>query len=187
MTKSGDVLDCTAVEIVSKRVVLRPIGEENAPEIFRHFTADLTRYMLPEPAKHIDETLDFIHRSRADMERGDNLQFVIAGKESGEFLGCCGLHGRGKPRTPELGIWVKAAAHGHGYGREAISALKEWADEQLRYDYLTYPVDRANIPSRKIPEALGGKVVGEEEHPRPGRRPLDIVVYRILAPVGNSA
>lgn len=58
---------------------------------------------------------------------------------------------------------MKKAAQGNKYGLEVITALKDWADENLDYQYLIYPVDKNNIASRKIPEALGGKVIQEYE------------------------
>ncbi len=171
---------CTEVEIVAHRILLSPISEAYAQEIFRNFSSAVTRYMDPKPPDRIEETLDFIRSSRDGMKRGDKLQFVIIGRKSGEFLGCCGLDGHEKPKTPELGIWIKIAAHGNGCGKEAIFALKQWADRHLIYDYLTYPVDRTNIPGRKIPEALGGEVFREEQCPTQDGRILDIIAYRIL-------
>ena len=186
VAKAGNPFVCTEVEIVTNRILLRPISEKYAQEIFLNFSSEVTRYMAPKSPYRIEDTLDIIRRSRDGMKRGDTLQFVIINKTSGEFLGGCGLSGHGKPKTPELSIWLKIAAHGNGYGKEAIIALKQWADRHLRYDYLTYPVDRANIPSRKIPEALGGEVFKEEQYPTPAGRVLDIVIYHILPTEGKE-
>ena len=180
--KKGHSFSCREVEITSVRIRLRPISEQYAEDIFRHFTAEVTRYMYPKPPDRIEETRQFIGHSLAGMQREDTLQFVIIDARSGEFLGCCGLDGRDQPRTPELGIWLKMDAHGHGYGREAIAALKQWADRHLQYDYLTYPVDRANIASRKIPEGLGGQIFREEKYRTKDGRILDLVDYKILPP-----
>ncbi len=179
--KPGSLFRCSEVEISAERIRLLPISEEYAREIFENFTSEVARYMSPQPAGCIEETLAFISNSLQGMERGENLQFVILHKGSGEFLGCCGLHGQGCPMTPELGIWLKPAAQGNRYGREAITAVKLWADEHLRYRYLTYPVDRDNIPSRKIPEALGGEIYEESLCPTCDGRFLDMVIYRIYA------
>lgn len=181
LAKAGRTFLCSEVEIEAERIQLLPISEKYAPDIFENFTAEVTRYMVPQPAGQISATLAFISSSRSGMARGENLQFVIVHKASGEFLGCCGLHGQGCPQTPELGVWLKIAAHGHGYGREAITALKAWIDHHLRYIYLTYPVDRDNIPSRKIPESLGGEIYEEALCPTHDGRFLDVLIYRIYA------
>ena len=102
-------------------------------------------------------------------------------------MGICSLHSRGKPREPELGIWLKKAAHGNGYGLETITALKNWAEVNLEFDRLLYPVDRRNFPSRRIPERLGGKVVSQSKVISWGGAELDEVVYGIdsQAPSGT--
>lgn len=185
--KAGQPIDCLKVEIAAERVLLRPISEQYAEEIFFHFTPEVTRYMVPRSPTYIEETFDFIGRSLDGMERGENLQFVILKKESREFLGCCALHGQGKPQTPELGIWIKTSAHGNGYGKEAIFALVDWAKRHLEYKYLTYPVDRENIPSIKIPEALDGQVFEETLCARQDGGFLDVLIYRIYPPYENRS
>mgnify|MGYP001827681740 CR=1 FL=1 len=177
--KSGQPILCTGVIIPTGRLLLRPITERDTWQIFDNFTTEVTRYMVPQPSNRVGDTIQFIRRALAGMERGENLQFVIVDKASGEFLGCCGLHGQGTPRTPELGIWLKGAAQGNGYGKEAITALVAWADQHLSYDYLTYPVDRNNIPSRKIPQALGGEIFEETLCAKQNGGFLDAVIYRI--------
>jgi ribosomal-protein-alanine N-acetyltransferase len=179
--KPGSLFKCSEVAISAERTRLLPISEKYAREIFENFTSEVAHYMSPQPADCIEDTLAFISNALQGMERGENLQFVILHKESGEFLGCCGLHGQGCPTTPELGIWLKRAAQGNRYGKEAITAVKQWADEYLRYRYLTYPVDRDNTPSRKIPEALGSEIYEESLCPTRDGRFLDMVIYRIYA------
>ncbi len=177
--KSGQDLDCTTVAIESVRLLLQPISEPYIEEIFHAFTPQVARYMVPKAPGHIAETRAFVSKALQGMARGENLQFVILDKESGEFLGCCGLHGDGCPRTPELGIWLKVAAHGRGYGKEAITALVDWADAHLQYKYLAYPVDRENIASRKIPQALDGQIFEETHCATQDGGFLDVVIYRI--------
>ena len=171
--------DLTALRIEGQRVILPAIHEKFAAEIFTEFNAEITRYMFPKPAETIDETLAFITDSLAKMRRRTDLVLAIAHRE-GEFLGCCGLHITQGYRTPELGIWLKKSAHGNGYGKEAIELLTTWAVVNLEFAYAIYPVDKANIPSRKIPEALGGFVISEQKVEAMTGHVLDEVVYKIL-------
>jgi len=113
-----------------------------------------------------------------ENEQGASFQAVIVDKNTGEFIGCGGLHHIDTPH-PEFGIWLKKSAHGHGYGKEAIVAMKDWADQNLAYEYLIYPVDKANIASCRIPEFLGGKISGEHSDVGMGGNKLNIVEYRI--------
>mgnify|MGYP003974798389 FL=1 len=172
-------LDLTTLSIVSKRLKLFSISDKYSADIFREFNAGIIRYMLPKPADHIEETLDFINDSRRGMREGWNLVLAITEKTSGEFLGCCGLHGEGRHRTPELGIWIKKSAHGNKYGLEAIHTLASWTFKHIDVDYLIYPVDRANIPSRRIPESMGG-IVFEEKQVKTARGGyLDEICYNL--------
>jgi ribosomal-protein-alanine N-acetyltransferase len=179
---SGAEESLLEVAIPSERVLLVPTSRDHAEEIFRQFTAEVTRYMYPRPAERIEETLEFIAAGRANMEAGTELQLTILARETEAFLGCCGLHGKGQERMPELGIWLRKGAHGHGYGREAIAALVDWAFRFLDLDHILYPVDRRNAASRRIPESLGGVVVGEKRDQGMAGNPLDLVIYRLDPP-----
>jgi RimJ/RimL family protein N-acetyltransferase len=171
-------MDLLSVEILTNRLRLKPISMAYKEEIFSEFTEEITIYMYPRSPQHISETEAFIESAILDLAKGCDLRLVILKKDSQEFLGCAGLHGMfGK--TPEFGIWLKKAAHGHKYGLEAIAGIKNWAEQNLDYEYFLYPVDRANTPSRKIPEALGGKVAREYEYKKMSGNILYLVEYKI--------
>ncbi len=172
-------IDLTSLQLEGDRIVLRSIEQSYGAEIFKEFSSEITRYMYPKPAEKIEETLAFISESLKGMRAGCDLVLAITGKDSGEFLGCCGFHGKENHRTPQLGIWIKKDAHGHGYGREAIKILTSWAAKNIAFDFALYPVDQANIASRKIPEALGGSIVSEQKVRTMSGGYLDEVVYRI--------
>jgi RimJ/RimL family protein N-acetyltransferase len=165
--------------IEAPRVRLVAISEAYTEEIFRHFSVEITRYMMPAPPSDIAESQGFVASALIGLERGDDLQFVICRRDNDEFLGVCGLHGTRRPDEPELGIWLKAQAHGNHYGREAITALADWAGKHLEFRRLIYPVDRRNAPSRKIAEALGGRIVGAKKVMSLGGIELDEVIYAI--------
>ncbi|NKB69159.1 MAG: GNAT family N-acetyltransferase [Candidatus Latescibacteria bacterium] len=178
---SKDPVDLETVRIDGERIYLQALDERFAEAIFSEFTAEITRYMGPKPAANIDETLAFIRGAVEGMRGGRDLVAAIICKDDDQFLGVCGLHGqgRGQGRIPELGIWLKKSAHGRGYGREAIWTLVRWAVEKLQIDHFIYPVDRANTPSRKIPESLGGTIFAEQRSKTMWGGELDEVIYRV--------
>lgn len=153
-------MDFTNVTIETERLLLVTISPTHREDIFREFTKEITKYMFPQPTGRIEDVNVFISDSIRKMKEGNNLQLVALDKNSKEFLGCVGLHNLDQP-DPEMGIWLKKTAHGNGYGLEAMKAVKKWADENLQYEHIKYSVAVENIASRKIPEALGGKVVRE--------------------------
>jgi len=172
-------LDLFSLVIEGNRVKLLVINNEFENDIFREFTKEVTTYMIPSPAESIRGTRNFIAASRRGMEAGYNLQFIVVSKTTGEFLGNCGLHGENKVQTPEIGIWLKKDAQGKGYGREAVYTLVDWSRKNINLDYFVYPVDRRNVPSRKIPESQGGKIIKEYRITTPSKM-LDCVAYKIL-------
>lgn len=173
-------MDLTKIEIIEDNIKLRPISIEDKDNIFGEFTEEIVAYMYPPVPKDIEETIDFIESSIATMEARLNIQLCVVDKNTEEFYGCVGLH-RIDKAIPEFGIWIKRTAQGKKIGRKSIRMLYEFACTYLRHEYYKYPVDKRNIPSRKIPESLGGIVHSHEIHERPEGEPLDIVVYHISA------
>lgn len=170
--------DLLQLTLETDRLLLIPISPLHREIIFKEFTEEITHYMRPVPPKTIAVTDAFIASSRKNMEEGTEIICAITEKKTGEFLGAGGFH-RINTTTPEFGIWLKKSAHGHAYGREAMHALKKWADEQLTYDYIEYPVAEENSASRKIPESLGGVIVREYNEGNGAGEVMAWVEYRI--------
>jgi len=166
------------VEISTNRLFLKPISMTYKADIFTELTDEITTYMYHRPAKEISEIEAFINDSIFGMKNENNLIFVISNKDSQEFLGCTGIHYINR-KSPEIGIWLKKSAHGNGYGLETVTALKKSAEENLDYEYLIYPVAQENIPSRRIPERLGGQIAREYDKTNLSGRVLHVVEYKI--------
>jgi RimJ/RimL family protein N-acetyltransferase len=164
--------------IATQRISLIPISERFSKDIYREFTTEITRYMMPPPPQDISETLEFIRSSIKGMQRSEEFVFVIVDTEA-QFLGCAGLHARESSLTPELGIWIKKSAHGSALGWEAVRCLRDWASENLKVSAFIYPVDKSNMASRKIAESLGGKIIKEQEVLSLSGNLLDEVVYEV--------
>lgn len=173
---SGTDVDLATVVIEAGRLRLDPLTELDTRAIFESFTPTITRYMVPKVPEHIGETEAFVAAAIRGLEERTDLHLVIRGRANNEFLGICALHDRAEP---ELGIWLKIAAHGRGYGREAIAMLIDWARAHVVFERLLYPVDRRNAPSVRIPESLGGKIIGARKQVSQSGRELDEVIYAI--------
>ncbi|MBU1682460.1 GNAT family N-acetyltransferase [Patescibacteria group bacterium] len=171
-------MDTSNITIETKNLYLKGITLEYKDDIFREFTTEITTHMFPKPAEKIEETIEFFETSIKENEEGSNCQIVVLDKKGKDFLGCAGIHHIDR-KTPELGIWIKKTAHGNSYGKEAMIALKEWADKNLDYEYLLYPVVDENYPSRRIPEFLGGKIAREYDEVNMSGKKQHILEYRI--------
>jgi RimJ/RimL family protein N-acetyltransferase len=147
-------------QIVTDRLILVPINISYKEEIFKEFTEEVARFLFPQPTEDIQNTINFINESVVKNLAGLELQLVALDKNTKEFLACIGLHDT-NTKKPELGLWFKRSAWGVGYGKESALALKKWADLNLDYENISYPVFKENLASRKIAEFLGGKIVRE--------------------------
>jgi [ribosomal protein S5]-alanine N-acetyltransferase len=170
--------DLTTLTLDSDRLRLLPVSESFTDFIFTEFTPDIATYMYPRPASKRADSEAFVTFAMRENQSGHSLHMVITLRETGDFLGCVGLHDIVSAR-PEFGIWVKQSAHMHGYGREAIRTLKRWADEHLAYEYLIYPVDSRNMSSRKIPESLGAAIISQFDGTGGMGQELTLIKYRI--------
>jgi RimJ/RimL family protein N-acetyltransferase len=164
--------------IETERLILKPISYEYAEDIFKEFTQEITKYMYPKPAKNIDETKEFIKHSLVGLENGTNFQLVIVNKTNSEFIGCIGLHNINEI-DPELGIWTKKSSHNNGYGMEAMNGLIKWANENIKFNHLKYPVDKRNKASKRIPERNDGEIMKEYKKIGMGGNELDEIEYWI--------
>lgn len=172
--------------IETERLILVPIIMKYAEEIFKEFTPEITTYMFPQSPEHISETEKFIQESIDKNITWNNYQIVILDKITKEFLGCGGLHLK-NTEAPELGIRIKKWAFWKKIGREAVAGLADRAQKNLEFEYLYYPVDKDNIPSRKIVEALwwivvadaDGKEITQIKDTFDPERKINIVEYKI--------
>lgn len=174
-------MDTSNITIETKNLLLKGITLEYKDDIFREFTAEITTLMFPKPAEKIEETIEFIKNSIIKNKSGSNFQVVILNKKNQEFLGCAEIH-KINTKTPGFSIWLKKSAHGFGFGKETIIALKEWADKNLDYEYLIYSVDKENHLSKKIPESLEGTIAREYDKINMSGNKLHLVEYRIYPP-----
>lgn len=171
-------MDLRKVQIKTSRLLLVPTIRKHAQEIFENFTEEIAKMMYPCPTGNIKDTIDFINDSEKKVLAGTELQMTITLLETGDLLGCAGIHTIDK--IPEFGIWLKKEAHGHKYGQEAVQGLKDWLDKNVSYQYAVYPAAKENIGSRKIAESLGWILTEEDVFIRQNGEKLAGVVYKIF-------
>ncbi len=161
-----------AAIIRSRRLVLRPFEMADATDVFACITPEVTRYMRWGPPKSLTE-FRTQREVRMRNEEHSTLSLVVRRTDTEECLGMAAVEGL-PSAAPEIGLWLKASAHGVGYGREVVGALVAWVSKTLQVTNLVYPVAVENLASRRIAEALGGRIVGS----RSGVK-YDSVIYAI--------
>lgn len=169
--------------IESERLTLVPLSFKYKEEMFREFTSSVTKHMFPSTPESIADTESFIEKTIEKTKAGEEVVFNVLSKDTKEFIGCVGVH-RIHTKHPELGIWIKESAQGNGYGLESVLAVKEWADKNISYEYLVYPVAKDNSASIKIALALGGAYAGTRKDLNQAGEEMLVSDYHIF-PDGN--
>lgn len=147
---------------------------EDAAEVHACITPEVTRFMRWDPPPSFEA---FRERRLAELRAGDgpDRSFVIRRADTMGCLGVCAVEGIAAP-VPEVGLWLRAEAHGRGFGSETVAALLAWAAARLGRRAFDYPVAVDNVASRRIAERLGGAVVARRTTAK-----YEAVVYRIAA------
>lgn len=173
--------DLSHTSITSARLALRAFTAADAAESFEEASATIARFMSwNQPASEREfETIWQGHLTQ--MKLGTELHLVIRLNGTDEFGGRAGLHPADGTML-ETGVWIKESAQGDGYGREAVAAVTKWAGETFRASGFLYPVVDENIPSRRLAEALGGKVIGTRQRRKPGDKERKLLLYHIPVP-----
>ncbi len=174
-------MDTTKITIESTNLLLIPINLSYKKQIFREYTPEITKYMVAKSPTIIKETINFIKNGINENKNGKGFVAIITSKKTGEYLGNCGIH-KIDTSYPSLGIWIKKSAHGNAYGKEAVTALKTWAEKNLDYEYIIYDVVALNHASRRIPESFGGKVFNHRDFVNGYGEKFEAVGYKINPP-----
>jgi RimJ/RimL family protein N-acetyltransferase len=174
--------DLRATALTSRRLELKSFLPADAPDSFAVTTPTLTRYMGWHPCASLEAFAHVWREWLQQMKAGTDVYLVIRLKVTGNFLGMAGLHGIGP--APTIGIWIKEAAHGLGYGREAVAAAIGWASALIGADDFAYPVAALNLPSRRLAESLGGAITGTRQMRKQDGAMFEEVIYRIPGRIG---
>ena len=152
---------------------------ESLPEL-RQFLGFLP-WVASEPTPESSEVR--CRTGAANFLLRTDLPFLAFEKSSGQLLGGMGLHRTiwSTPKT-EVGYWIRTSRAGSGFVTEAVSALIEYAFNQMHAVRVELMTDEANAPSRQVAERcrfdLEGVLRSERRAPDGSLR--NTCVYAIL-------
>ncbi len=144
----------TSIAFDSDRLHFEIVNEKFKDAIFEALSPVVAKFLPFIPSGKLEDTQGFIDYSIAQLNKGQDITLTASDKQTGEFIGCCGIHDICKENV-SLGIWLKEAAFGKGYGTELIQALEGFILKNMQVDYIIYNVERNNSGSIKIAEKLG--------------------------------
>jgi RimJ/RimL family protein N-acetyltransferase len=177
MRLSGDL---SQIAFESERLTLKSFTPADAAESFAELNDRIAKYMSWNRPASEEEYRTIWQGSLAAMKAGTDLQLVVRAKATGEFIGSAGLHSSDDALL-ETGLWIKESAQRHGYGREVVAAVVDWASARFGPAGFRYPVVDENAPSRGLAEALGGKITGKRQRQKPGDEMRTLLLY-VLPP-----
>lgn len=171
-------MNLSNVVIETDRLRLVPVKEKFLEQIFNELTPEITKYLSFDATGDIKDTLTFLQDSQPKIQNGEDMPLAVFDKNTGEFIGCSGAHSI-NTKTPSIGIWIKKSDHRKGYGKEIVAAVIEWIHKNIQYDHIIYPVAKANQPSRKLIESLGGIAAKEQMFTSSTGKTFEEIEYHI--------
>jgi len=161
-------VDAEFTQLVTQRLALRRSLPEDAetiaayrsnPEVHMHQGWERTD--VEGIRSEIQEML-----RRAPGEPDGWVQFSVAERGSGRLVGDVGLSpAEGEPGVIKVGYTIAPEFQRRGYATEAVKALVWYAMETLGAEVVRAYADAANVPSIRVAEKVGMKLVERIEEP----------------------
>jgi aminoglycoside 6'-N-acetyltransferase len=156
----------SAVEIVTKRLVVRPLRVEDL-EAFVAYRSDheVARYQSwDSPYSMADaESLLSSQRGLGFGQPGEGLQVAVVDRSSGAVCGDCFVRiATHQPQTAEIGVTLARASQGKGLATEALTAVLAELFERHGMHRVFAQADDRNIAVQRLLERLGFRCEGRQ-------------------------
>jgi RimJ/RimL family protein N-acetyltransferase len=144
--------------IVTDRLLLRPLGAEDAPIVAQAVLASLPE-LLPfmgwvHAAYALDDAELWIEHAVTTWASGKEFSFGVF--SLGSLVGVCGLDRIDvASRSANLGYWLRTDAVGRGYATEAARALARWGFNVHGLQRIEVVVVVGNERSERAAERMG--------------------------------
>ena len=142
----------------TERLVLRLLEPADLDDLFALYSDPEVRRYFPEGTLTYEETKEELDWFVAgDPEHPELGLWATILKETGEFIGRCGLLPWTIDGRPEVEVaYMIARTHwGNGYGTEAARGILDHAFETLRLTRLICLIDHDNTASQRVAEKIG--------------------------------
>lgn len=106
---------------------------------------------LPHPYT-LDDGYSWVEKMRVKRIAGEDYPFGVILKQTGEYIGCCGVH---PGRDFEFGYWIGVPYWGKGYATEATRRVARFAFEALTPESLKARYMHDNPASGRVLTKLG--------------------------------
>jgi RimJ/RimL family protein N-acetyltransferase len=143
--------------IVTQRVVLRWISEDDVDGLYRVFSdPQVMRYWSTGPVANVEAAAEMQREIAAGNHSGTMLKWGLALRESNAVIGTTTLFNLSLDNgRAEIGYALARAYWGKGYMHEALQALLSHAFDVMQLRRLEADVDPRNSASIRTLERLG--------------------------------
>lgn len=151
------------VILETPRLTLRRFTEADAPLIF-DLNSDpaILKYLHEFPLIDEKDALRILREIIFPQYENNLGRWAVIIKETGEFIGWCGLKHRPELNEIDLGYRFKKTSWGNGYATEAAKHVLRYGLEILKLKEITGRAHVENIASLKVLEKIGMKFIKEE-------------------------
>lgn len=163
--------------LLTERIMVRPLSLEEVP----HWTeflnnAEATALFPPDMQPSPDRAQQWIERQLQRYITGQYGLAALIHRETGEFLGQCGLLAQVIDDQAELEVgYHLMPQHWHqGYATEAARAFRDWGFEHGLADSIISIINRLNLPSQAVATRNG-----MQREKATVWREIEVYVYRI--------
>jgi RimJ/RimL family protein N-acetyltransferase len=140
------------VRLETSRLLLRPLDRGDLDDfVALHSDPEVTRFVRPLDREAASARLD---ADAAEWRQRGHGILAIVERDSGAFLGRCGLKRWPQFEETELGWVLRRQAWGRGYATEAAGACVEWAFSAFDLPFVTAMINRDNRRSLRVAERL---------------------------------
>lgn len=149
------------------RLLLRPTSEEDAEFIFELLnTPKWIKYIGDRNIKTIEQAREYIKtKMLPQLEKLSYSNYTVIKKNNHLKIGTCGLYDRDGLEGIDIGFAFLPEYERKGYAFESANKLKEVAFNEFEISEMNAITTKDNVPSQKLLEKLGLKLVGTTKLP----------------------
>ena len=142
-------------------------------------TPDISQWLATWPPHvDVDEARRRINEAQHDVQSGRAMHWVIEDREHAQVLGWIRIARiESDASRGELGFWLGASFHGHGYATEAARAALRAGCECLNLQTIEGGAQLANEASQRVMRSVGMVRSDEREVWVPARRRHELCVF----------
>jgi [ribosomal protein S5]-alanine N-acetyltransferase len=162
--EKGSVVHVSAPHIVTERLMLRDISEEDCSVMHELDTNPLVQIYLggEEPPKDEEDSMKRIHERLEHYEKHGFGRWAAVEIQSGKVVGWAGLkvetNVNGRESFNDLGYRLLPEYWNRGYATELSKALLEYGFEKLGMDRICATAEEA-AASRRVLEKVGLRAI----------------------------